>query len=51
MQTVGPGSMARKLKILENANTHFRAWNMAENTEKLGKWEMHTVGTEIWQEN
>jgi hypothetical protein len=22
---------------------------MARNTEKLGKWEMHTVGPGIWQ--
>ena len=24
---------------------------MVGNTEKGGKWEMHTVGPEIWQEN
>ena len=32
-------------------NTQFRAWNIWENTEKRGKWEMLTVGIEIWREN
>ena len=27
---------------------HCRNWNMARNTQKLGKREMHTVGTGIW---
>jgi hypothetical protein len=30
---------------------HSMTWNMERNTEKLGKWEMHTVKPEIWQEN
>ena len=28
-------------------HTHGRTWNMARNTEKLGKLEMHTVGPGI----
>ena len=26
-------------------------WNMARNSEKREKLEIHTVGTGIWQEN
>ena len=28
-------------------NAPCRTWKMARNTEKLGKREMHTLGTEI----
>ena len=38
-------------------NTHSRTWNMARklknmarNSEKGGKWEMHTIGHGIWRE-
>ena len=31
-------------------NTHCKTWNMAKNTEKHVKCEMHTVGHGIWQE-
>ena len=30
---------------------HCLTWNMVRNTENGRKWEMHTVGTGIWQEN
>jgi hypothetical protein len=30
---------------------HYKTWNMARNTEKLGKCEIHTVEPGIWQEN
>ena len=30
---------------------HGLTWNMARNTQKRGKWEMHTVGYGIWQKN
>ena len=29
---------------------YFLNWNMARNTEKDGKWEMHTIGPGIWRE-
>ena len=32
-------------------NTYFRTWYMARKTEKVGKFEMSTVGHGIWQEN
>jgi hypothetical protein len=31
-------------------NTHCRIWNMARNTEKHGKYEMHTLGNGTWRE-
>ena len=30
---------------------HCRLWNMAKNTVKCGKCEIHTLGAGIWQEN
>ena len=30
---------------------HGRTCSRARNTEKGGKWEMHTVGPGIWREN
>ena len=30
---------------------HCMNWNMARNTEKREKREMHTVGLGVWQEN
>ena len=30
---------------------HCMNWNMARNTEKCEKREMHTVGLGVWQEN
>ena len=32
-------------------HTHWRAWNIARNTEKCGKGENNTVGQGIWREN
>jgi hypothetical protein len=44
--------MAKKKKT-ENgeyeSHTHCRPWNMARNTEKHGKLEMHTVGHVSWR--
>jgi hypothetical protein len=90
MHTVGPGILQEIWKSQKMSNTHFRMWNMARKTEKVGKfrnvhcrtwnmarklkimenekhslddlkndeitikrekWEMHTVGHGIWQEN
>ena len=31
--------------------TYCRLWNMAKNTVKCGKCEIHTLGAGIWQEN
>ena len=30
--------------------TYCRLWNMAKNTVKCGKCEIHTLGAGIWQE-
>jgi hypothetical protein len=30
---------------------HCLTCNIARNTEKVGKWEMHTLGSVIWWEN
>ena len=30
---------------------HSLTWNMARNTQKRGKLEMHSVGPRIWREN
>jgi hypothetical protein len=30
-------------------NTHFSICNIAKNTEKLGKWGMHSGGLEAWR--
>jgi hypothetical protein len=43
--------MARKLKIMEMRNTHCRTWNMARNTQKYGKCEMHMARPGVWREN
>ena len=43
--------MARKLKIMENEKHPLDDLKNDEITEKRGKWEMHTVGTAVWQEN
>ena len=90
MHTEGPGIWRENWKSRKMRNTHFRTWNMARKTEKVGKfrnvhcrtwnmarklkiikkekhplddlkndeitdkrekWEMHTVGPGIWQEN
>ena len=32
-------------------DTYCRLWNMAKNTVKCGKCEIHTLGAGIWQEN
>ena len=32
-------------------HTHWRAWNIARNTEKCGKGEQHTGRPGIWREN
>ena len=44
-------NMAGKLKIMENVKYTVRKWNMLRNTQKRGKWEMHSVGHGIWWEN
>ena len=44
-------NMARKLKSWIVRNKYCRTWNMARNTEKLEKWELHTVGPGLWREN
>jgi hypothetical protein len=48
MHTAGPGIMQKKKKKKTKKPwkmilTHRRTWNMARNTEKCGKWEMHSV--------
>jgi len=43
--------MARKLKNMENETHTCMTLNMARNTEKGGKWKIHTVGPVVWQEN
>ena len=30
-------------------NAHWRTWNMAKKIENHGKWEIHTLGCEIWR--
>jgi co-chaperonin GroES (HSP10) len=44
-------NMARKLKIMENEKHLLDDFKNDEITEKREKWEMHTVGPGIWQEN
>ena len=44
-------NMARKLKIMENEKHPLYDLKNDEITEKREKWEMHTVGPGIWQEN
>ena len=44
-------NMARKLKIMENEKHPLHDLKNDEITEKLEKWEMHTVGPGIWREN
>ena len=43
--------MARKLKIMENEKHTLDDLKNDEITEKLEKWDMHTLGPGIWQEN
>ena len=43
--------MARKLKIMENEKHAVDNLKNDRITEKLEKWEMHTVGPGIWREN
>jgi hypothetical protein len=31
--------------------THFRTWNIARNSEKFEKCEIHTIGPGLWREN
>ena len=38
------------LKMWEMRHKYCRTWNMAGNTEKRGKREMHTVGPGIWED-
>ena len=41
--------MARKLKNVENETQTVQDLNMARNTKKLGKGEIHTLGNGVWQ--
>ena len=43
--------MARKLKIIENEKYPLEDLKNDEITEKHEKWEMHTSGPGIWQDN
>jgi hypothetical protein len=43
--------MAWKLRILENEKQPLEDLKNDEINEKRKKWEMHTVGPEIWLEN
>ena len=43
--------MARKLKNVENETQDSRTRNVARNTEKREKREMHSVGPGVWREN
>jgi hypothetical protein len=43
--------MARKLRIMGNEKHPLDDLKNDEISEKLEKWEMHTVGHGIWQEN
>ena len=44
-------NMARTLKIMENEKNPLDDLKNDEISEKREKWEMHTVGPGIWQEN
>ena len=44
-------NMARKLKIMENEKHPLDELKNDKITEKREKWEMHSVGPGIWQEN
>ena len=35
-------------KMWKMGNEHCMTWNMARNSEKVGKKEMHTVGLGLW---
>ena len=41
--------MARKLKNVENETQTVQDLNMARNTKKLGKGEIHTQGNGVWR--
>ena len=41
--------MARKLKNVENETQTVQDLNVARNTKKLGKGEIHTLGNGVWQ--
>ena len=43
MHTVGSRVWQENWKSLKMGNIDYRTWNMARNTEKREKWEMHTV--------
>jgi hypothetical protein len=44
-------NMAKKLKRRKMRKTPCRTRNMARNTEKGGKYEMHTLEPGVWLEN
>ena len=48
MHAEGPGIWRENWKSRNMRNTHFRTWNMSRKTEKGGKWEIYTLGLEIW---
>jgi len=37
-------------KNVENEIQPLFYWNIARNTEKCEKWEMHTLGPGVWRE-
>jgi hypothetical protein len=47
----GTWNMARKLKIMVIGKHTLDDFKNDEITEKRRKWEMHTVGPGLWQEN
>ena len=46
-------NIVRKLKKKKHRKwyKHCLTWNIARNTQKHGKWEMHTEGPRVWREN
>ena len=48
MHTVAHGIWRENLKTWKMRQKHSLTWNMARNTQKRGKLEMHTIGLGIW---
>ena len=51
MHTVGPGIWRENRKMWKMRQKHCLTWNLARNTEKVGKCEMHTVELGVRLEN
>ena len=43
------GRSIEERQMIEEDELHFRTWNIARKTENHGKWEIHTLGREIWR--